>query len=519
MTRGEGRRLDPSIRPATGIAALDALEAGRRIRTGELGAVETLQATLARIAETGPLTRSFVHVAAEEAMAMAEAAQRTVDAARKTGETDRLSPLAGVPVALKDNLCVQGQPTTCGSRILSGVRPFYDATVVRRLREAGAVLVGKTNMDEFAMGSTTETSCHPTTANPCDLSRSPGGSSGGSVAAVAANEVFAALGSDTGGSVRQPAAFCGVVGLKPTYGAVSRYGLVAFASSLDQIGPIGRSVGDCAALLGIIAGNDPRDATSVRPDSAGATALAGLAGTWRDGTPAGAATTVSAPLRGVRIGIPDEYFDEGLEPDVRDRVLAAAAHLESLGAVCERFSLPVFAYGVAAYYILACAEASSNLSRYDGVKYGFAAAGAADLADLYIRTRSEGFGLEAKRRIMLGNFVLSSGYYDAYYDKAMRVRTLVRRGFDDALSRYDVLLGPVSPGTAPLLGASLGDPLKMYLDDVYTVAANLAGLPALSIPCGVDDAGLPVGLQLIGRRYGEDSILTIAHHYERTVQA
>ena len=512
---GEDTIVPAKILPAGGIAGLSALEAGRKIRTGEIGAVETLQAVLDRIAEVGSLTRSFVHMTTEEAMTMAEAAQTKIDEARASGETGRLSPYAGVPVSLKDNLCVQGQLTTCGSRILSGFRPIYDATVVKRLRDAGAVLVGKNNMDEFAMGSTTETSPYPTTANPHDLSRSPGGSSGGPAAAVAAHEIFAALGSDTGGSVRQPAAFCGVVGIKPTYGAVSRYGLVAYASSLDQIGPIGRTVEDCAALLGVISGNDPRDATSVRPGSRGEAALVRMASKWRDGI----ATSEEKPLQGIRIGIPDEYFSEGLDPDVRDRVLAAAARLESLGAVCERFTLPVLAYGVPAYYILACAEASSNLSRYDGVKYGFRAEGASDLSDLYIRTRSEGFGLEAKRRIMLGNFVLSAGYYDAYYDKAMRVRTLVRRGLDEAMMRYDALLGPVAPDTAPRLGESLDDPLKMYLGDVYTVAANLAGLPAISIPCGVDRSGLPVGFQLIGRRFGEGEILEIGLHYERTVKA
>lgn len=494
------------IEPAVGIAAMTALEAGCRLRSGELGAVETLRAILDRISAVGSLTNSYVYIAEAEAMAMAEAAQRKIAAARAAGETSRLSPLAGVPIALKDNLCVRGQPTTCGSRILAGFRPIYDATVVRKLREADAVLIGKTNMDEFAMGSTTETSRYPATANPHDLSRSPGGSSGGSAAAVAACEAFAALGSDTGGSIRQPAAFCGVVGLKPTYGAVSRYGLVAYASSLDQIGPIGRSVADCAAMFDAISGHDPRDATSA------------ISGTFTNDKRMNS-NGLSAPLRGVRIGIPDEYFGPGLHTDVRDRVLKSAARLESLGAVCERFALPVLAYGVPAYYILACAEASSNLARYDGVKYGFRAEGATDLADLYIRTRSQGFGLEAKRRILLGNFVLSAGYYDAYYDKAMRVRTLVRDGLDEALSRYDALLGPVAPDTAPRLGESLDDPLKMYLGDICTVAANLAGLPALSVPCGVDSAGLPVGLQLIGRRFGEHAILGIAGHFERTVTA
>jgi len=507
-----------AVPPAAGLAALDAAALGRMLRAGEVSAPEVLQATLDRIEEVDGLTRSHVHVAGDEARAAAEKAQARIDAARAAGNVGTLPAMTGIPVSLKDNLCVTGWPTTCGSRLLAGFRPTYDATVVRFLREAGAVPVGKTNLDEFAMGSTTETSCHPATANPHDLSRSPGGSSGGSAAAVAACEAVVALGSDTGGSVRQPASFCGVVGLKPTYGAVSRYGLVAFASSLDQIGPFGRTVADCAALFATIAGHDPRDATSVRPGSAGAAAMDALAGTWgtlpgnaRGPRPAGMPDgDDSFPLRGVRVGIPDEYFCEGLDPAVRDRVLQAAARLESLGASCERFSLPVLAYGVPTYYIVACAEASSNLSRYDGVKYGFRAEGAQDLSDLYVRTRSEGFGLEAKRRILLGNFVLSAGYYDAYYDKAMRVRTLVRRGLDAALSRFDLLLGPVSPTTAPLLGESLKDPLKMYLSDICTVSANLAGLPALSLPCGTDDAGLPVGVQMIGPRFGEAGLLGAA---------
>ncbi len=495
--------MSRAVPPAAGLAAMDAVSLGRLLRTGGVSAPEALQAVLGRIAEVGTLTHSYVYVAEDDARTAAAEAQRRIDTARAAGETDRLPPMTGVPVALKDNLCVRGWPTTCGSRILAGFRPTYDATVVRRLREDGAVPVGKTNLDEFAMGSTTETSCHAPTAHPLDLSRSPGGSSGGSAAAVAACEAFAALGSDTGGSIRQPASFCGVVGLKPTYGAVSRYGLVAYASSLDQVGPIGRTVADCAALFGTVAGHDPRDATSVRPGSTGESARTGR-------TAAAVAGAGDTPLRGLRIGIPDEYFGEGLDPGVRGRVLEAAARMESLGAACERFSLPVLAYGVPAYYIIACAEASSNLSRYDGVKYGYRAAGAADLAELYVRTRSEGFGLEAKRRILLGNFVLSAGYYDAYYDKAMRVRTLVRRGLDDALSRFDLLLGPVAPSTAPRLGESLDDPLKMYLGDVCTVAANLAGLPALSLPCGTDDGGMPVGVQLIGRRFGEAGLLHAA---------
>ncbi|MGI5885019.1 MAG: Asp-tRNA(Asn)/Glu-tRNA(Gln) amidotransferase subunit GatA [Candidatus Spyradocola sp.] len=467
-----------------------ALAQGEALRRGEITAPALLQAHLRRIAEADPALHAFVCVDEAGAMAQAETAQRAIE----RGEAQ--SPLCGVPVAVKDNICVRGMETTCGSGMLAGYRPPYDAAVVERLRAAGLVLIGHTNMDEFAMGSTTETAVSGPTRNPWDTTRAPGGSSGGSAAAVAARMAPLALGSDTGGSIRQPAAFCGVTGLKPTYGAVSRYGLVAYASSLDQIGPLARTAADCAAAFDLLCARDARDATC--RGSRGGT-LAGLTGS----------------VAGLRIGIPDEYFAEGLDEGVRERVLAAAETFRALGARVERFSLPIVPYAVPAYYILACAEASSNLSRYDGVKYGHRAEGAEDIVSLMRRSRMEGFGPETRRRILLGTFVLSQGYYEAYYLKALRVRARIRQEMERSLTRFDLILSPAAPNVAPRIGESLSDPLKMYLGDIYTVTANLAGLPCASFPCGEDEAGLPVGAQLLARPDDEALLLRAVDAFQR----
>lgn len=471
---------------------LTALELGAAIKSRACGVEEAVRASLARIAALDGRIGAFITVCEQEALQEARRVQRGIDDGSLT------HPLAGVPMALKDNLSTRGVRTTCGSRMLEGYVPTFDATVVERLRALGAVCVGKTNMDEFAMGSSTETSYFHPTRNPFDPARVPGGSSGGSAAAVAAREVPYALGSDTGGSIRQPASFCGVTGLKPTYGAVSRYGLIAYASSLDQIGPLCRDALDAAAVHAAIAGADARDATSVQAPTL---------------PPLGA-----PDLAGLCVGIPEEYLGEGLDPDVRARVLDCAQTLRELGAQVERCSMPALRAAIPAYYVLASAEASSNLSRYDGIKYGYRAAprpdGEEDLTGLYARTRSEGFGREVKRRVLLGTFALCSGYYDAYYAKAQRARALIRASFDEALARFDALLGPTAPTTAFPLGERLDDPLQMYLGDIYTVSVNLAGLPGLSIPCGADAQGLPVGAQLIAAPFGEGTLLRIAAAYQ-----
>ncbi len=406
-------------------------------------------------------------------------------------------PLAGVPVALKDNLCTEGLLTTCASRILHNFVPTYTAQAVLNLQKAGAVILGKTNMDEFAMGSTTETSAYGVTRNPRNTDHVPGGSSGGSAAAVAAGECFYALGSDTGGSIRQPASYCGVVGMKPTYGTVSRYGLIAYGSSLDQIGPLTKDVRDCATVLEAIASHDTKDSTSLdRSDTDFTKALV-------------------EDVRGMRIGIPNDYLGEGLDEEVKDAILQAAKVLEAKGAVVERFDLSLVEYAIPAYYTIAAAEASSNLERFDGIKYGYRTEDYAGLHNMYKKTRSQGFGEEVKRRIMLGSFVLSSGYYDAYYLKALRVKALIKKAFDEAFAKYDLILGPVAPTTAPKLGESLADPIKMYLGDIYTIAVNLAGLPGISVPCGQDSKGLPIGMQLIGDCFQEKKLLQAAYTFER----
>ena len=407
-------------------------------------------------------------------------------------------PLAGVPVAIKDNMCTEGMLTTCSSKILYNFKPTYTAEAVKNLEDAGAVILGKTNMDEFAMGSTTETSYYGPTKNPWNEAHVPGGSSGGSCAAVAAEECSYALGSDTGGSIRQPSSFCGVTGIKPTYGTVSRYGLIAYGSSLDQIGPIAKDVTDCATILEAITSYDKKDSTSIdREDTDFTSALVD-------------------DVKGMKIGIPKDYFGEGLDSEVKEAVLAAAKKLEEKGAIVEEFDLSLVEYAIPAYYVIACAEASSNLARFDGVKYGYRTEQYDDLHNMYKKTRSEGFGAEVKRRIMLGSFVLSSGYYDAYYLKALRTKALIKKAFDDAFSRYDVILGPAAPTTAPKLGESLSDPIKMYLGDIYTISVNLAGLPGISLPCGKDKNGLPVGLQLIGDCFKEKNIIRAAYAFEQT---
>jgi aspartyl-tRNA(Asn)/glutamyl-tRNA(Gln) amidotransferase subunit A len=464
-----------------------------RVASGDLSAAEVVESHLSRIATVEPKVGAFLHVDADGARAAAAA----IDRDRRAGRP--LGPLAGVPVAVKDILCTRGAATTCGSRILKGFVPPYDATCVARLRSAGAVVVGKTNMDEFAMGSSTENSAYQVTRNPWDATRVPGGSSGGSAAAVAADEVPASLGTDTGGSIRQPAALCGVVGMKPTYGRVSRYGVVAFASSLDQVGPFANSVADAAEILQVIAGRDGRDATSSRvpvPDFRAA---------------------LGRGAHGLRLGVPREYFPAGLDAEVNAAVRRALAEAGRLGAQIEEISLPHTEYAIPTYYIVATAEASSNLARYDGVRYGHRDDAARDLAALYVRTRSGGFGAEVKRRIMLGTYVLSSGYYDAYYRKAQQVRTLIRRDFEAVFEKVDAIVTPTSPTPAFRIGEKVDDPLAMYLSDIFTVTVNLAGLPGLSLPCGVTGSGLPIGLQIIGKPFDEETVLRLAAAIEPAV--
>lgn len=405
--------------------------------------------------------------------------------------------LAGVPVAVKDNICTEGMRTTAASKILENFIPAYSAEAVTRLRDAGAVIIGKTNMDEFAMGSTSETSAYGITRNPHNTDHVPGGSSGGSAAAVAASECYFALGSDTGGSIRQPASYCGVVGMKPTYGSVSRYGLIAYASSLDQIGPICKDVTDCATVMEVLASYDEKDSTSVRREDVKFT------------------EALVADVKGMKVGVPKSYFGEGLDPEVKEAVLNGIEVLKAQGAVVEEFDLDLAEYAVPAYYTIATAEASSNLARYDGVKYGYRTPEYSGLHDMYKKTRTEGFGEEVKRRIMLGSYVLSAGYYDAYYIKAMKVRALIKKTFDEAFKKYDVIIGPVAPQTAPRMGESLKDPMKMYLSDIYTIPANLAGLPAISVPCGKDSQGLPIGMQIMGDCFMEKNIIRAAYAYEQ----
>ncbi len=472
-------------------SSLTIAQIARKLNQGEASSRDLTERYLDRIGAVDAKVRAFLRVTPESALAQAD----TADSARREG---REGPLLGVPLGLKDILCTQGELTTCGSKMLGDYRPPYDATAVAKLRAAGAVFLGKLNMDEFAMGSSCEHSAYHPTANPWDLGRIPGGSSGGSAAAVAVGECPAALGTDTGGSIRQPAAHCGVVGLKPTYGRVSRYGLVAFASSLDQIGPMTRTIEDAAILLGVLAGHDPLDSTSAPVETPDFTASLGR------------------EIKGLRVGLPKETFVEGLDPEVEQAVRRAVEALAGLGAEIIEISLPHTEYAVAVYYICCTAEASSNLARYDGAQYGYRATGTDNIIDMYTRTRSEGFGEEVKRRIMLGTYVLSAGFYDAYYNKALKARTLIKRDFERAFDRVDLIATPTSPTVAFKQGEKLDDPLKMYLSDIFTIPANLAGLPGLSLPCGFNGEGLPIGLQLMAPAFEEARLLQAAHAYEQS---
>ena len=474
------------------LLSLTAVELGKKIKAHEVSVEEATRAALDAIAAKEDAVHSFVTVDEEGAMKRATEVQKLIDDGTLTG------PLAGVPVAIKDNMCTKGMLTTCSSKILYNFIPTYTAEAVLNLEKAGAVILGKTNMDEFAMGSTTETSAFGETKNPWNTEHVPGGSSGGSCAAVAAEECFYALGSDTGGSIRQPSAFCGVTGIKPTYGTVSRYGLIAYGSSLDQIGPVAKDVTDCAAILEAITSYDEKDSTSIKREETDFT------------------SALVDDVKGMKIGIPRDYFGDGLDAEVRDAILAAAKKLEEKGAIVEEFDLSLVEYAIPAYYVIADAEASSNLARFDGVKYGYRTKDYEGLHNMYKKSRSEGFGAEVKRRIMLGSFVLSSGYYDAYYLKALRTKALIKQAFDKAFAKYDVIFGPAAPTTAPKLGESLSDPLKMYLGDIYTVSVNLAGLPGISLPCGIDSKGLPIGMQLIGDCFKEKNIIRAAYAFEQT---
>ena len=474
------------------ILDLTAVELGKKIKAKEITVVDAVKVSLEQIKKLEPVVHAYVTVDEEGALKRAEEVQRLIDDGTLTG------PLAGVPVAIKDNMCTKDLLTTCSSKILYNFVPTFSAEAVINLEKAGAVILGKTNMDEFAMGSTTETSAYGVTRNPWDPEHVPGGSSGGSCAAVAAEECFFALGSDTGGSIRQPSSFCGVTGIKPTYGTVSRYGLIAYGSSLDQIGPIAKDVTDCATILEAISSYDKKDSTSIpRTDLDFTSALVD-------------------DVKGMRIGIPRDYLGEGLDEEVKDAILKAAKVLEEKGAIVEEFDLGLVKYAIPAYYVIASAEASSNLSRFDGVKYGLRAKEYEGLHEMNKKSRSEGFGEEVKRRIMLGSFVLSSGYYDAYYLKALRTKALIKKEFDKAFEKYDVILGPAAPSTAPKLGESLSDPLKMYLGDIYTISVNLAGLPGMTVPCGKDSAGLPIGLQLIGDCFQEKKIIRAGYAFEQS---
>lgn len=474
------------------LMSLTAVELGKKIKSGEVRVVDAVNAAFDQIEAVEKDINSYVTVyKKEEVLEKAEHIQKLIDEGQLTG------PLAGVPVAIKDNMCTRDKLTTCSSKILGNFYPTYSAEAVINLEKAGAVIIGKTNMDEFAMGSTTETSFYGPTKNPWNKEHVPGGSSGGSCAAVAAEECLYALGSDTGGSIRQPSSFCGVTGIKPTYGTVSRYGLIAYGSSLDQIGPVAKDVTDCATILETIASYDSKDSTSVKRDDYNFT------------------EALVEDVKGLKIGIPKDYFGEGLEPEVKEAILKAVDVLKDKGAIVEEFDLSLVEYAIPAYYVIASAEASSNLSRFDGVKYGYRTEEYNGLHNMYKKTRSEGFGEEVKRRIMLGSFVLSSGYYDAYYLKALRTKALIKKAFDEAFAKYDVIIGPAAPTTAPKLGDSLSDPIKMYLGDIYTISVNLAGLPGISVPCGQDSNGLPIGMQIIGDCFKEKNIIRAAYTFEQ----
>ena len=477
------------------ILNLSALALSEKIKAGEIKVTEVARLVLDQIKETEESIHSFVSLVDEDAvMKQAALLQEGID------KGELISPLAGVPMAIKDNMCTNGIKTTCSSKILENFVPTYSSHAVEELEKAGALLIGKTNMDEFAMGSTTETSAFGITKNPVNIEHVPGGSSGGSATSVAAKQCYFSLGSDTGGSIRLPASYCGIVGMKPTYGTVSRYGLIAYGSSLDQIGPMAKTVADCATVLEVISTYDEKDSTSMKRSDTDFTAA------------------LVRDVKGMKIGIPRDYFTEGLQVEVKEAVLKAAEVFRSMGAIVEEFDLSLVEYAIPAYYTIASAEASSNLERFDGIKYGYRTKEYEGLHAMYKKTRSEGFGAEVKRRIMLGSFVLSSGYYDAYYLKALRTKALIKKAFDHAFASYDMILGPVAPTTAPKLGMSLSDPMKMYLGDIYTISANLAGLPAISVPCGFDQAGLPIGLQLTGDCFMEKKIIQAAFSYEQEMK-
>lgn len=465
-------------------------EVSRFIKRKEISPVELTQSVLNRIEKIDPKLGAFISVLKDEALNTAKEAEKLISSGTYLG------PLHGVPISIKDIFLMKGTRTTCGSRILENFVSPYDATVVEKLKQAGAVIVGKNNMDEFAMGSSTENSYFGPTKNPWDLDRVAGGSSGGSAASTAVSLCFASIGTDTGGSIRQPAALCGIVGLKPTYGRVSRFGMIAFASSLDQAGPFTRTVEDTALMLNVIASGDPRDSTSVHipvPDYT---------------------KHIKDELKGIKIGVPKEYFIKGIDVEIEESVKVAISLIEDLGGSIEEISLPHTEYAVSVYYILAPSEASSNLARYDGVRYGFRVSNADSIRDMYMRTRAQGFGSEVKRRIMIGTYALSAGYYDAYYLKAQRVRTLIKSDFDEAFKRVDVIITPTSPEAAFKVGEKTDDPLKMYLSDIFTIPCNLVGLPGISIPCGFTSGGLPIGLQILGKPFDEDTLLRVAHNYE-----
>lgn len=485
---------------------MDARTLSSELKKGNVGVAEAVAYYNGRIKKQNAELNAFLTLAEDGLQERINEVQEGIKSGRYTG------PLAGVPLAVKDNICTKGLRTSCGSKMLEQFTPTYDATVIQRLQDAGMIVLGKTNLDEFAMGSTTETSSFQSTKNPWNPAYVPGGSSGGSAVAVAAGMAPLALGSDTGGSIRQPAAFCGVAGLLPTYGRVSRYGLIAYASSLDQIGPMGRTVADCRALYELMAGFDERDATTAKREAKGVLAWSKTV-TGEDKEKEGTRERYIQKIKGMRIGIPKEYMQSEMNPEVRDAIKGVAHLLEENGAMVEEMSLPLTEYGVATYYLLACAEASSNLSRFDGVKYGKRVA-EQDLHGMYKKSRTEGLGEETKRRILLGAFILSEGYYDAYYLKALKVKRLIKEEYEKAFRTYDCLLTPVAPGTAPKLGTSLQNPLQMYLGDVDTVAVNLAGLPALSVPCGFDSKGLPIGAQFIGNAFCEDTLFAVGEAYE-----
>ena len=468
-----------------------AVEISKMIKDRQISAVEVLEQTIQQIKEKDEKVKGFITVDEDEARKQAQIIQKGIEKGELTG------PLAGVPIAIKDNIDTKGIKTTCASKILYNFVPTFDATAVKNLKDAGAIIVGKTNMDEFAMGSTSETSAFATTRNPWDLTKVPGGSSGGTCAVVASGQVSCGLGSDTGGSIRQPSSYCGVTGIKPTYGTVSRYGLIAYGSSLDQIGPVARNVADCATILETISSYDRFDSTSMKRDKYDFT------------------SALDKDVKGMRIGIPKEYLEKGIDDEVKEAVLKAAQIMKDKGAIVEEFSLDLVDYAIPAYYIIACAEASSNLARFDGVKYGYRSKEYEGLHEMYKKSRSEGFGDEVKRRIMLGSFVLSSGYYDAYYLKALKVKRLIKEAYDKAFKKYDLILGPVAPTTAPTIGESLKDPLKMYLSDIYTISVNLAGLPAISLPCALDKNKMPIGVQFIANCFEENKMIAAGQTLEK----